>query len=202
MNVKIESGIYAIFSNINKYTYIGKAVNLSTRYSEHLRDLRNKRHHNYLLQQCFNEYGDEHLSFHILEYVERTEDLLYHEQLWINKLYKADIPIINIQNPVAKLKIDRRMPKPIPGRVFKDKSVTKKLSYELFRNLINNSKSFEELNNKLSELGFAKYDGFIENIILDPKETDSQKYARIMRQRILDLNSQNLASSNATGYRV
>lgn len=75
-------GIYQIRCTRNKKVYVGSAVNLRTRWENHLRDLKNGRHHNLHLQQAWNRYGGEAFEFEVLEHVD-IELLLGAEQRWI-----------------------------------------------------------------------------------------------------------------------
>ena len=58
-----NSAIYSITSNVNKDIYIGSAVSFSARKGVHLYDLRNNKHHNYKIQNIFNNYGENSLIF-------------------------------------------------------------------------------------------------------------------------------------------
>jgi group I intron endonuclease len=65
-----QKGIYRIrFSHSNK-CYIGSTINqrgFKGRWYQHLYDLRKKKHHNTFLQNLYNKYGEEQMSFEILE---------------------------------------------------------------------------------------------------------------------------------------
>lgn len=76
--------IYKISSNIDDRVYIGSTTNLTRRWTEHKRDLKNSNHHNKHLQRFVDKYGIESLIFSIVE--ELNEGLLIKEQEYIDKL--------------------------------------------------------------------------------------------------------------------
>lgn len=80
------TGIYKIqsISNPDKI-YIGSAINISQRWDRHLNDLRKNKHCNRHLQRHFNLYGENDLSFEILEKCKHIQ-LLKFEQLYIDIL--------------------------------------------------------------------------------------------------------------------
>jgi group I intron endonuclease len=78
------SGIYKIQSKIKPIKiYIGSAVNISARWGEHLRTLKNQTHKSKKLQNHFNKYGKADLQFSILLGCE-VEDLIKTEQYFID----------------------------------------------------------------------------------------------------------------------
>lgn len=68
-----RSGIYCIINRKNNKRYIGQSVHLSTRVSQHFKELKHNVHPNKYLQQEYNEDGA-YFSWEILEIVP-------HEQL-------------------------------------------------------------------------------------------------------------------------
>ncbi len=76
-----KSGIYKII--IDKYFYIGSAINLKKRLGQHLSNLKAKRHHNRFMQNVFNKY--QKIDFEIIEFV-KEQDLIIREQYYIDKL--------------------------------------------------------------------------------------------------------------------
>jgi group I intron endonuclease len=78
------SGVYEIRCIPNGKFYIGSAVNLRERWRRHRWGLKRRGHHNELLQNAWDKYGEENFTFTVLEYVER-EVLLLTEQKWINE---------------------------------------------------------------------------------------------------------------------
>lgn len=61
------AGIYAILSTIDDRFYIGKSKNVIGRWATHLRDLVSKKHDNKHLQSFFNKYGEDSISFVLIE---------------------------------------------------------------------------------------------------------------------------------------
>lgn len=89
----MNSGIYKIANKVTGDFYIGSAVNLNKRFSAHKRNLINKNHPNIILQNVFNKYGLNGLSFEIVESVENKNNLIEREQHYIDTL----IPNYNIR---------------------------------------------------------------------------------------------------------
>jgi group I intron endonuclease len=79
------SGIYKITCTTNKRIYIGSAVSLRKRKSEHFSYLQQNKHINPHLQNAWNKYGEQAFTFEILEYV-LPMSLTAREQYWLNKL--------------------------------------------------------------------------------------------------------------------
>jgi group I intron endonuclease len=86
------SGIYKIQSKIKpKRIYIGSAVDIRKRVILHLYKLKLKNHHNPILQNHFNKYGESDLMFSILLGCPK-EELINHEQFFLDSLN----PTLNI----------------------------------------------------------------------------------------------------------
>jgi len=85
MPYKKITGIYKILNNANNKCYIGSAISIYNRFSQHKRALRNNCHFNAHLQSSWNKYGENLFSFIILEKCER-EFLLEKEENWIKTL--------------------------------------------------------------------------------------------------------------------
>ena len=115
-DLRDRSGIYAVVNKINNHLYIGKAINLSSRKSDHFTALRKNCHYNKHLQRAFNLYGGDNFQFVVIEFV-KWENLSDREQFWIFRLS----PVYNIksnaynndfvseykkQEPIQTLKID------------------------------------------------------------------------------------------------
>lgn len=78
------SGIYQIQSRKKpERIYIGSSVNIYSRWSGHLADLRKQKHDNPKLQSHYNKYGKNDLVFSILVCCERHE-LLEAEQFYLD----------------------------------------------------------------------------------------------------------------------
>ena len=81
-----KPGIYAIINILNGHFYIGSAINLYNRKSEHFRNLRNDKHPNPRLQNAYNRDGSDAFRFAIVERVEHAETLIMFEQHYIDNL--------------------------------------------------------------------------------------------------------------------
>src|SRR5258707_13712753 len=64
--IPTASGIYKITCTANKRIYIGSAVNLRQRRSEHFSGLQHSTHHNPILQNAWNKYGPDAFTFEVL----------------------------------------------------------------------------------------------------------------------------------------
>lgn len=99
------SGIYKIQS-ISKpeRAYIGSAVNINHRWSQHLFDLRKNKHSSLKLQRHYNKYGEYDLEFSIIESGEYLckQHLLSREQGWYEtfQYQNSFLPYFNIL-PIA-----------------------------------------------------------------------------------------------------
>lgn len=79
-----ESGIYLITSKIKPYRcYIGSASNFTKRWRCHLSSLKRNKHHSRKLQNHFNKYKIEDLSFSIIEECS-VNNLIIREQFYID----------------------------------------------------------------------------------------------------------------------
>lgn len=77
------TGIYKITCIKNGKVYIGQAINLESRITNHKCRLKNNYHDNLHLQRAWNKYGSENFKFEIIE--ECGEDELdSRERYWIN----------------------------------------------------------------------------------------------------------------------
>jgi group I intron endonuclease len=78
-----KSGVYKIFTE-NK-CYVGSAINLYHRLQIHRGALRNNKHHNIIIQNHFNKYGEQEFELEILEFCDK-ENLMEREQFWIDEI--------------------------------------------------------------------------------------------------------------------
>jgi group I intron endonuclease len=85
----LNIGIYSILNLINGKQYIGQTTDLKKRENDHFRHLRYNKHHNYHLQNAFNEYGEENFDFIIITYCSE-EELNDLEQYYIAKFKTMD----------------------------------------------------------------------------------------------------------------
>lgn len=84
-----KSGIYEISCTVNRYFYVGSAVNLRRRKNGHWRSLTNKTHYNRFLQSTWNSHGSESFRFRVLEYVADTKNLIQREQYYLTLFSKS-----------------------------------------------------------------------------------------------------------------
>lgn len=85
----MDSGIYLIKNKINNKIYVGSALNIKRRFSEHKRRLIKNYHHNKKLLRAWKKYGENNFEFSILEKTD-TKSLIEREQYYLNVLLKAD----------------------------------------------------------------------------------------------------------------
>ena len=77
--------IYQIINKVDGRRYVGQTINLHKRKQTHFSKLRNNKHPNILLQQAWNEWGEENFSFEYEEIEIKDE----------NTLNEAEINTIN-----------------------------------------------------------------------------------------------------------
>lgn len=85
----MKSGIYKILNKINGKAYVGSAVNLNLRWSQHKSKLKINEHPNKYLQASWNKNGLENFEFVVIEYCDKSI-LLEREQFWIDNLKVCD----------------------------------------------------------------------------------------------------------------
>lgn len=69
-----ECGVYCLLNTANGKCYIGSTGrSFFIRFNEHFHDLKNNRHHNPLLQNAWNKYGESNFEFSVLEVVEPAQ---------------------------------------------------------------------------------------------------------------------------------
>lgn len=66
--------------------YVGSAVNVSSRWSQHRHHLLMGTHCNRVLQNAWNKYGEDGLSFQVIEVVQNPDELITREQFWLDFL--------------------------------------------------------------------------------------------------------------------
>lgn len=79
--LKNKSGIYGFICRTSNKLYIGSSVQLSTRFSEHIKGIRS----NLLLQNAIKKYTLEDFIFIVIEYCD-SKELIYREQYYIDSL--------------------------------------------------------------------------------------------------------------------
>jgi group I intron endonuclease len=80
------SGIYSIVHIESGRPYVGSALDIYKRWSEHKSELTYNYHDNQRLQHFWNKYGEAAFEFKILELVVDPSLLLNREQFWMDKL--------------------------------------------------------------------------------------------------------------------
>lgn len=85
-----NSGIYSIRNLENGKIYIGSAINLGRRWTEHKYRLNNNTHTNPHLLRSWNKYGKDNFEFSIIEEC-NSDMLVIREQAWIN-YYQSNNP--------------------------------------------------------------------------------------------------------------
>lgn len=80
-----ESGVYKIENKVNGKVYVGSSKNIRIRKNGHLHKLRKGIHQSNLLQDAFNEYGEENFKLTVLEYCSE-DSLLDKEAEWVKRL--------------------------------------------------------------------------------------------------------------------
>jgi len=78
-------GIYSIRNRENGKIYIGSAISLSRRFSEHLRMLKRGDHDNPHLQNSWNKHGEDAFSFNTVMFCS-VDDLVETEQCFLDEL--------------------------------------------------------------------------------------------------------------------
>jgi group I intron endonuclease len=88
----MKSGIYLIKNTINNKVYVGSAVNIDRRWSQHKHYLKEGKHHSEHLQKAWDKYGEQNFTFDIIEEVSNPEHLLAYEQVYLDyyKSYEGD----------------------------------------------------------------------------------------------------------------
>jgi group I intron endonuclease len=75
-----RSGIYLIRSKVSKRLYVGSAVDIPTRWIQHIYNLRLGNHKNRHLQRAWNKYKEESFSFEVLLYCDKQNLILYEQR--------------------------------------------------------------------------------------------------------------------------
>jgi group I intron endonuclease len=91
--MELHVGIYAI-EYIDK-VYIGQTTNFPQRRNEHLSKLRRGKHENIHLQRYFDKYGENSLTFRMVEGCDESI-ITEREQVYINTLHKSERFNINL----------------------------------------------------------------------------------------------------------
>lgn len=180
-----QSGIYAITNTINGKRYIGSAVDIHRRYSDHVKRLRKNEHHSAALQRAWGKYGGKAFEISVLEVVKDRAALIAREQEWIdaegpigrngyNMSPTAGSPLGVKHSPSAKLNMSNSA----------SKRASDPLKIEKMR-LINLGKrhspeSIEKM--RLAKLGIKRPRAAIEKMMLSRSEwKPTPEHAEILR---------------------
>lgn len=109
-----ESGIYEIVNLVNGKRYVGSAVDLRRRKTDHFKNLRGGRHCNRHLQSSWHKHGESRFRFQVLFRCEPC-DLIAHEQRLLDSLR----PEYNICRTAGSCLGVKRSPESIAKRVAK-----------------------------------------------------------------------------------
>ena len=143
--------IYRILNVKNSRVYIGSTVCFINRKSQHIKDLIEKKHHNFRLQKDFNKQGIDSFVFEILETGYRTKkDLLLREYELIAKLKPNDYNIDRV------LSLEQIEPTEKEDRVKLGKTGT-----YIFPNK-NKKPNYLKLKKNKKKIKFKKYNTIIE----------------------------------------
>lgn len=86
----MASGIYSITHAASGKMYIGSAVNLKRRWTEHRGKLISGKHINPKLQNSWTKHGSDAFEFAVIELVADATDLISREQFWMDKYGVAE----------------------------------------------------------------------------------------------------------------
>lgn len=85
-----RSGIYVIAHVSSGLVYVGSAVNLARRFSQHRCSLNAGRHWNIRMQRTWTKYGAAAFAFSVVEFVDDKAALLARESEWISRMNAAN----------------------------------------------------------------------------------------------------------------
>ncbi len=84
------AGIYGIRHLASGQLYVGSAQSINLRWNIHIHHLRQGTHIARYLQHAFSKHGEDAFAFEVLEIVEGIDDLLAHEQVWLDRTQATD----------------------------------------------------------------------------------------------------------------
>ncbi len=86
----MPSGVYVITNTRDSKRYVGVSADIESRWGGHRSDLRRGKHHSTLMQQAWNEFGEDAFTFEVLE-VCGTTDFSSKEPSYIRQ-YRTNEP--------------------------------------------------------------------------------------------------------------
>ena len=110
-NIAKISGIYVIINSITNRFYIGESMDISKRWKQHIRELKNNTHPNKDLNLDYNRYGKDVFDFKLLQMhigktsVETKAELIILESAYINK-YRNEYNLYNIHDTLQGYLMD------------------------------------------------------------------------------------------------
>lgn len=131
-------GIYKIKNIINGSLYIGSSVNLKKRFKDHLRLLKQNKHHSIKMQNSWNKYGEDNFVFEILEYCKKDE-LLVKEQFFLDT-YKPNLNICKVAGNKLGVKMSDKQKK-ILSEINKGKKLSDETKQKISLGNIGKSKN-------------------------------------------------------------
>lgn len=79
----MKQGIYRITNIDDGKSYVGRSLDIETRWKQHQEALENGTHHSYKLQECYNSLDDKSkLKYEVVELVDKVEDMPEREQYY------------------------------------------------------------------------------------------------------------------------
>lgn len=81
-----KSGIYSITHSASGKCYVGSAVSIGARFSQHRTALERGKHQNSKLQHAWSKYGNGAFTFEVVELVADRAQLIAREQFWMGEL--------------------------------------------------------------------------------------------------------------------
>ena len=101
-------GIYMIVNTLTNKSYIGKSINVESRWKSHISNLKNNKHINRDLQLDWNKFGESNFSFKLLEIC--PENILCNrERHWID-IFNSKLFGYNFNNNIALIDRNNNLP--------------------------------------------------------------------------------------------
>ena len=89
---RYKFGVYQIYCKANNKKYIGSTVmHFQRRKTCHDSDLKHNRHHNVILQNAYNKYGDDAFYFEVLKICNSKNDARINEQHLIELFVRSHL---------------------------------------------------------------------------------------------------------------
>lgn len=119
-------GIYQIKNNINGKMYIGKSIDIKSRWRNHISASKNPESPKYLypLQQAFRKYGIENFTFTVLE--ECSEEELHEKEIHFYNIFQPEYCLTDpSQSPTQNAEIRKRISEGLKGRTLSKEHIDK-----------------------------------------------------------------------------